>query len=263
MPLFATFGGASGKRFGLTSSTRFDVSGGTRTEQTISGVPYTFFTFTSPGTLTISGGGSVPATIVAVRAGFPGSAGSGTGGTGGAGGGLTQANVILREGTHAVNRGAAPGGPSSVTIPYGTPIVASNTGGSGGAGGLPQSPAGNGSPGGAGPSTDIFGTPVNYGGGGGGGAGANPGNAGAPSYSGGAGGATGGASGGSSYTSISYPPPLTGVPPFPFADGSPGGNATPNTGGGGGGGSGAGRPGGAGAPGIVIIRFRTSDLKPA
>jgi hypothetical protein len=274
MPLFSTFGGASGRRFGLTSSTRFQISGGTRTEQIVGGLPYTYFTFTSPGTLTVTGGGSVTGTVLVVRAGAAGvSTGPNAGGNGGAGGAVVETTRSFREGSHAVVRGAAPAGSSSLTIPYGTPVAVSASGASGGS--TYGAPGANGTT-----STTFFSNPIAYGGGGG--AGGAPGSYGGnpAAGTGGTGGAGGGGAGGNSFVinlpSPSWPlinPPFTnpsndpGINYFYGFPGSPGGS---NTGGGGGGGAFyihtdptyPAPVGGAGGTGIVVVRFRTTDVAP-
>lgn len=270
MPLFSTFGGASGRRFGLTSSTRFQISGGTRTEQTVSGLPYTYFTFTSPGTLTVTGGGSVTGTVLVVRAGVAGSStGPNAGGGGGAGGAVVETTRSFREGSHAVVRGAAPAGSSSLTIPYGTPVAASASGASGGS--TYGAPGSNGTT-----TTTFFSNPITYGGGGGAGGapgayGGNP-----AGGTGGTGGFGGGGAGGNSFI-INVPNPawpLTGIPgPDPgnnFFYGFPGSPGGTNTGGGGGGGAFyihanptyPAPVSGAGGSGIVVVRFRTTDVVP-
>jgi hypothetical protein len=265
MPLFSTFGGASGRRFGLTSSALFQISGGTRSVVTISGVPYTLFTFTSPGTLSITGGGALSGTVLAVRAGGGGAGTPGpqNAGPGGAGGALIETVREFRAGSHPVVRGEN-SGVSSIGLPYGTPVASpSGTAGGGGIGAYIVSPS---TGGGAGQTSSITGTSVTYGGGGGGGGVATtdfsyPVQ---PASPGGAGG--GGAGGGASRVFNANPAPLAPLigPGSWSAVASPGSPGGTNTGGGGGG---AGRAdnattGGGGGPGIVIVRFRTADVAP-
>lgn len=272
MPVLGSLAAAAGRVYGFGSKTKFAVSGGTRTEQTVGGVPHTFFTFTAPGTLTVTGGGSLEGVVLVVGAGSNGtSTGPGSGGIGGAGGGVVQSSRVFRNGTHTVVRGVAPGGASSIAVPYGSPVVSVGVGGAGG--------SSLGAPGSVGVSTDIFSSPVAYGGGGG--AGGGPGGA------GGAGGSGGGGSGGPSFL-VQNPPnpawpliflPVFGEPPGPIPPepitfstfGTPG---TPGAAGTGGGGGGAGfysstnptypaPSAGTGGTGTVIIRFKTSDVNPA
>jgi hypothetical protein len=266
MPLFSTFGGASGRRFGLASSALFKILGGTRSVVTIGGVPYTLFTFTSPGTLSITGGGALSGTVLAVRAGGGGSAPTGpqNAGPGGAGGALIETVREFRAGSHPVVRGEN-SGVSSIGLPYGTPVASpSGTAGGGGIGAYVVSPSTAGS---AGQTNSITGTSVTYGGGGGGGGYATtdfsyPVQ---PASPGGAGG--GGAGGGASRFFDPYGPlgPLIGSPGTWRSTASPGSPGGTNTGGGGGGAGsadGSSTTGGGGGPGIVIVRFRTADVAP-
>ncbi len=259
------------------------VTGGT---ETTSGV-YTIHTFTSSGSLVVSGK-DVSADYLVVGGGAGG--GGTRGGGGGAGGMVETPGGTIPVGTHTVTiGGGGDGGPGNQTGAVGGPsslgsISSVNGGGYGGGQGNPGGPGGSGGGGsdgaGAGEGTpgqgnDGGGSTGSTGGGGGGGK-AGVGNQGPPNQGG-----PGGAAGSSAYSgaTVNYSGGGGGGSRDDGAVGNGGGgnagpggknptnaagNAGANQGGGGGGGgrhpTGATLPGGNGGSGIVIVRYVTSSL---
>ena len=265
------------------------VSGGT---ETTSGV-YTIHTFTSSGSLVVSGK-ELTADYLVVAGG--GGGGGTRAGGGGAGGMIESPGQTIPVGTHTVtignggtggpgvNSGAA-GGPSSLGS-----LATANGGAYGGGQGNPGGPGGSGG-GGSDGAGGGEGTPGQGNDGGssqsdrGGGGGGGKGGAGSQGPTGtgegdGAGGA-GGAAGSSSYSgaTVNYSggggggsrddgTPGSGGGGGAGAGGknptTPAGNASPNQGGGGGGGgrhpTGATLNGGNGGSGVVIVRYQTDSL---
>jgi len=234
----------------FTFSTPALITGGTET--TYTGYMARTFTTTGQNTLTIEGGSPVTAAVMAISGGYPGIGGSGepnpTRESGGAAGARTISDVTFAPGTYYVNVGSAtassnikdqPGSTTLITASGRTPgtlsgVVYGMGGGRGHSGGTRNSQNG------------VSGAANNYrtgsnetrggGGGGAGWGGSNPG-----PFPGGSGGSGGGGPGRGPSQSPSI--------------GSPG---TPTTGSGGGG-TWSG-PQGAGAPGMVVIRFADTDV---
>jgi hypothetical protein len=176
---------------------------------------------------------------------------------GGSGSGGTQANgVVGGNATQPVSPGLSnsqgfgfPGG----TCYYDGPLLGGGGGGgAGGGGGNASGPkAGNG---GSGRANSILGTNYFWAGGGGGGTwnGTIGGDGGAGGGGGGAGGTSG--IGGTGSLNSGQTPPSYG----PTATGTFGGDAGTNTGSGGGGCNQTPSTGGAGGPGIIVVRYRSS-----
>ena len=265
------------------------VSGGT---ETTSGV-YTIHTFTSSGSLVVSGK-SLNCDYLVVAGG--GGGGGTRAGGGGAGGMIESPDQTIPVGTHTIQvGGGGNGGPGVNSGAVGGPsyigsIVTANGGAYGGGQGNPGGPGGSGG-GGSDGAGGGEGTPgqgndggnsiSDRGGGGGGGkggagnqgptgtgegdgAGGGGGAAGASDYSGSTVNYSGGGGGGSRDNGT----PGNGGGGNAGAGGknptTPAGNAGANQGGGGGGGGrhpgGATLPGGSGGSGIVIIRYQTDSL---
>ena len=265
------------------------VSGGT---ETTSGV-YTIHTFTSSGSLVVSGK-ELTADYLVVAGG--GGGGGTRAGGGGAGGMIESPDQTIPVGTHTVTIGAGGnGGPGVNSGAVGGPsylgsLATANGGAYGGGQGNPGGPGGSGGGGsdgaGGGEGTpgqgnDGGNSAGDRGGGGGGGkdgaggfgptgtgegdgAGGAGGAAGASSYSGAPVNYSGGGGGGSRDNGT----PGNGGGGGAGAGGrnptTPAGNASPNQGGGGGGGgrhpTGATLNGGNGGSGIVIVRYQTDSL---
>jgi len=240
--------GSISKQF--TFSTPALITGGTQT--TYTGYMARTFTTTGQNTLTIEGGSPVTAAVMAISGGYPGTGGPGepnpTRESGGAAGARTISPVTFAPGTYYVNVGSAtqpsnikdqPGATTLINASGKTPgtlagVAYGMGGGRGHSGGTRNSQNG------------VSGAANNYrtgsnetrggGGGGAGWGGANPG-----PFPGGNGGSGGGGPGRGPSQSPSI--------------GSP---ATPTTGSGGG--ATWSGPQGAGAPGMVVIRFADTDV---
>ncbi|MCX6728440.1 MAG: prepilin-type N-terminal cleavage/methylation domain-containing protein [Candidatus Saccharibacteria bacterium] len=202
----------------------------------------TIHTFTSSGSLVITGGPLSGGTVLIVAGGVGGAGGvqGGPAGSGGAGGKVTALSSQSFNGTTTVTVGAA--GAASV-------FGGTTSSGTGATGGTPNGEGANGLPGAAGTSSSISGSSIYYGGGGGSGA-----FVGYPVHSihfyGGAGGSGGGGTGGDAYYDA------VGGWSYGFV----GVDGAANTGGGGGGGgTGYDSPesGGNGGKGIVIVSYPT------
>lgn len=195
---------------------------------------YTVRTFTSSGTLSISGGTIAGASVLIVAGGKSGGGyNMDHGGDGGDGGQVVTLTNQELTGDISVIVGS-----SSQNSSFGANIATTGSGASGGDGGtIYGNPPTNGS---NGTLSDISGSSLYYGGGGGGG-GANS--------SGASGGLSGGGDGGDSTEDGSS-----------WGSGDDGESGIANTGGGGGGAGAAGvnmPQGGAGGSGVVIIRYLT------
>lgn len=254
-------------------------SGGTVTGGTVTDVGgFRYHTFTSSGTLTVTG--SVPVNYLVVGGG--GGGGSSVGGGGGAGGYLAGSTTLSTSQTVTVGAAGSAGvggvGGSGGNSALGSVAVA--TGGGGGAGDGVNATSGGSGGGGSGASTAGAGTAgqgfaggagvLDRSGGGGGGA-AAVGVAGTSSASGAGGAGTvwsdgvqyagGGGAGG--YNTFSVPAGAGGA-----GGGGAGGVMSPpgvgsagttNRGGGGGGGA-VSQNGGAGGSGVVIVRYVAGDI---
>ena len=98
---------------GADSGGPYQVSGGTLVAEGVTSGSYTYYGFTAPGTLTVTGGGSKSFDILVVGGGGSGGAtppGNGSGG-GGGGGVAYLPNITLSAGTYPVTVG--PGGAGS------------------------------------------------------------------------------------------------------------------------------------------------------
>ena len=215
---------------------------------------YKIHTFTSPGTFCVSqvsatSGDNTVSYLVVGGGGAGGSSGGGDGGGGGGAGGFREYRSPV-SGCYSVSPlDGNPGGTAITVTAQGYPITV-------GAGGAAVCSPNNGNSG----SNSIFSTVTSAGGGGGGKAATN-------GVAGGSGGGSGGGAGGSGTPGgAGNTPPVS--PPQGNAGGLGGGGdggnpagvaGTANTGSGGGAGAGyPNRGGGNGAPGIVVIRYRTA-----
>jgi hypothetical protein len=260
--------GFSRKRFVASAGGgSLSVTGGNQTPANglAPGNGYIYHTFTSPGTLTVTGGpGTKSMEVLIVGGGAAGGSDGGGGGTGGGGaGGILDGTLSITPGTYPITVGSATprsqatnGNPSSA---FG---ATANGGGFGGYAGMVGGAAGGsggggtagsgGLPGGASnqsPAVLPYGTLTGYGfaGGGGGGPGsprAGGGGGGAAQVGGtGSPGGGGPSAGGNGRQYPGYTGPLIGVPTLAplsgyFAGGGAGALGTPSTGGLGGGGNG-------------------------
>ena len=275
------------------SSTGILATGGTTSDITVSGVNYRVHTFTDVGisTFTVTRGGEVEYLVIGGGGGGSNSS-AGGGGAGGyrcsvsgessGGGASAESGLTVTVQSYQITVGA--GGTSSGNLSVnGSPSVFSSitslgggrcgnragtqtaaTGGSGGGGGSTSNTTYNAGASGTPGQGYAGGTGVdggNYTAGGGGGAGGNGANGGGSNGNGGAGvtsnitgspvARAGGGGGGSNVTTAS----ASAGGASGGNTSSPAGTATPNTGGGGG--STGGSTATPGAPGIVVIRYRT------
>ena len=282
------FSKAQGANSNIPTAGRFaQISGGTETTYTESGVTYNVHTFTSSGTLTVTNSGVVD--VLVVGGGGGGAVDDGAGG-GGAGGLIEQGGVFVPSGSVSVTVGA--GGPGGTSVTDTTSMIGLDSvflgitaigGGasrnesgsvqvkselSGGCGAGAGGGTGAYGPGtgrqGFGGGTSTQGSP-GWPGGGGGGMGSAGGNS--TSTVGGSGGngvtsslQTGSAitycgGGGGSTNNSSYTPGSGGTGGGGAGGaGTNGTDGTANTGGGGGAGSGPSYDGGSGGSGIVVVR---------
>lgn len=258
-------------RAGFTGGSKFMVQGGI---VTYNGTK-TVHTFTSTGTLTVTGQGKIDVLVVAGGGGGGNTGGLWEGGGGGGGGLVYHANRDISAGTYTVTVGTGGTGGNKGTNSVFDTITALGggnggvaiSGGSGGGGtaasggAATQGNSGGGT--GYGNAGAASGASPNRGGGGGGAGGAGSGSqppvggagrsfdiTGTPKYyaaGGGGGSSTAGGAGGSG---------IGGQGASPYGNG---GGAVANTGSGGGGCNGSANVGGRGADGIVIISH-TSDV---
>lgn len=265
----------SSKAFSINATVGISATGGTVSN--ISG--YRIHTFTSSGTLEVTGTGTVEYLVVAGGGGGAGGGWRVAGGGGGAGGLRTGTGFSLTPGSYAITVGAGGAGGDGQSIPSTSgsnsifSTITSNGGGfggrdspgaggsggsgggstgsvAGGAGNTPSTSPSQGNNGGAG--SGSLGV-NNCGSGGGGGAGGVGGNSPSSSVAGTAG---PGASSSITGSSVTYAAGGAGAVDTATNNGTAGAN---NTGNGGGGGGGIEqqqyRNGGAGGSGIVIIRY--------
>jgi len=266
----------SSKAFSINATVAFATGG---TVSNIAG--YRVHTFTSSGSLVISGTGNVECLVIAGGGGGGGGGYSVAGGGGGAGGFRTAAGIAVTPGSYAVTVGA--GGTNGIGLDSigsngSSSIFSTITSAGGGYGGAAVGPAIGGAAGGSGGgrtgsgSASAGNTPStspsqgNNGGTGSGTVGSNSCSSGGGGGAGGVGGSSGsyvnaGAAGPGSSSSISgssvtYSAGGAGANAFTYTNGS---NGTTNSGNGGGGGYGTGTSnftnGGTGGSGIVIIRY--------
>ena len=243
------------------------------------------YTFTSPGSFTVTAGATNVQLLVVAGGG---SGGSGTGGGGGAGGVIYNSAYPMQFGTYPVTVGAgAPFRPGGVAVGAGGnpsvfgPQTAIAGGYGANTGPSNQNPATSGGSGGGGAS--YPGSPVNYSSGAGGTPGQGNSGGSSAGYGGGGGGGYGGsgqpgnggfggpggtfsvsgsaqsyAGGGSGSTSPNIAAPGSGGGGQALAQGGPGNNATYYGGGGGGGWDYGNAGAGAGYQGIVIVSYPTN-----
>ena len=159
-------GGASGPVTPAASASGGNVNG------LEPGNGYTYQTFTSPGTLTVTGA-SIRADIFVLGGGGGGGAGNGSGGTGGGAGGLAYIGSRVLEiddypvtiGNGGGGAGNGPRGGTGGDTTFGpgtpTPITAKGGGGGGGSSGSPSAPGAGGGCGGGGSDTGYFGGSTN------------------------------------------------------------------------------------------------------